>query len=382
MQEIRLSEYDKVIPSNTFITMNGKKRIMMVIDLLNSGGAQRQFVGLAKLLKHKGYEVRVLYYENYTFYKIYLDEDGIENIMLSSSSNKLLHYPSIYRGLKRQICFFRPDVVISYLRFPNIMCCLAHRKNKRFKLIVSERNTTQYLSVLERLKFWSYRWADVIISNSYSQDDFVRSHYPEYGGKSSVITNFVDTDIFVPASHKAESNHPPLILCIGRIMKQKNVIRFLNVVKILKTQGLQFKVCWYGDDSTAYAAECKRHLMDIGIDDCFSFAGRTLSVVQLYQQADIFCLPSEYEGFPNVLCEAMSCGCASVVSDVCDNKAILGGNTDCLFDPFDESDMVHKLSLMIKKSVSERNTIGRILRARAIRLFSAKRFIQDYEAVF
>ena len=44
------------------------KKILCVIDSLGAGGAQRQMVGLATMLKEKGYSVKVLIYHNSLFY--------------------------------------------------------------------------------------------------------------------------------------------------------------------------------------------------------------------------------------------------------------------------------------------------------------------------
>ena len=49
------------------------KKILLFTDSIGAGGAQRQLVGLAYLLKDKGYHVKVCTYHHSDFYKSYLD---------------------------------------------------------------------------------------------------------------------------------------------------------------------------------------------------------------------------------------------------------------------------------------------------------------------
>ena len=57
-------------------------KIILFIDSIASGGAQRQIVGLAKLLKDKDFDVKVVTYFNIPFYEDYLKENKVtyENI--------------------------------------------------------------------------------------------------------------------------------------------------------------------------------------------------------------------------------------------------------------------------------------------------------------
>ena len=60
-------------------------KVLCLIDGLGSGGAQRQLVGLASLLKKEGYDVLVVYYHGDHFFVPFLKEKGIHYISLSIS---------------------------------------------------------------------------------------------------------------------------------------------------------------------------------------------------------------------------------------------------------------------------------------------------------
>ena len=94
----------------------------------------------------------------------------------------------------------------------------------------------------------------------------------------------------------------------------------------------------------------------------------------------MFCLPSIYEGFPNVLCEAMSCGLPVVCSNVCDNPLIAeDGVNGILFNPNDTEEMAHSIERMILLPQSEKERMSTINREKAIKMFSKDAFIAKYK---
>ncbi len=358
-----------------------KKKILLLIDSLNSGGAQRQLVGLAKLLMDRGHLIRVVTYINLPFYKPFLDENGVENVCIPGYGNSIIKYLKVYRSLKIEIENYQPDIVIAYLRVPCIFSSLLHRRNKSFKLIVSERNTTQKLDFLEKLKFWSYKWADVIVPNSHSQESFLSKYYPNYSGKIVTITNFVNTNFFAPLGN-LQVNETIILLSVGRVMEQKNILRYLNVLKKLKTDGIRFMARWYGDITDAYFLRCNEMIQQLRLQDVFEFCEKTRDVVPVYRSADVFCLPSVYEGFPNVLCEAMSCGLPVAVSNVCDNPEIIDSSGGVLFNPLDEEDMYSKLKQILTLSTDNLKEMGHANRVKAVKMFSETHFVDKYESLF
>ncbi len=354
------------------------KRILLLIESLESGGAQRQLVGLAELLKIKGYIVKLIYYHPITFYKPYLDKYAIDNECIKGAVNKWKRFFKIYQAFKQ----YSPDVVISYLDSPNMMACLLKAAGLKYKLITSERNTTQKLSYREMLKFFLIRKADIVVTNSFSQKAFIDKHFPMISSKVTIITNFVNTNIFCPITSlsKDEVKEVCRIICVGRVTLQKNVLLFLDALYQLKGKGYGFHVDWFGEKVDGdYYTQCVEKVKMLSLGDVFSFRNPTDNIVQEYQKADVFCLPSLYEGFPNVLCEAMSCGLPVLCSNVCDNTRIARNNKNgLLFDPNDVNDIVLKFERFFNLSSAEKQQMEKKSRTYAIRDFSKETFIEKY----
>ncbi len=356
------------------------KKILLFIDSLGAGGAQRQMVGLAVMLKQRGYDVMLSYYHPLYFYKPFLDVNGVHNELIPGAQNKRKRLLCVRRSIKA----FRPDTVISYLDTPNIIICLLRATGLKFRLIVSERNTSQNLSCFEKLKFFFMRRADVIVPNSYSQEAFIIDNFSRLACKVKVITNFVDTEVFSPSMEQkiAKSDDKCRILVVGRVTRQKNVIRFLQAVKKLHDDGCHFRADWYGYKDEGFAAQCSDFVVNEHIEDIFQFHDPSQDIVAHYRESDIFCLPSLYEGFPNVLCEAMCCGLPVTCSRVCDNPSIIeDGKNGFLFNPLDVDDMVDKLKRLILLPANERQSMAARSRVLALEMFSEDVFIEKYESL-
>lgn len=354
-------------------------RILLLIDALSSGGAERQMSYLASLLKQRGHEVRLItFFDIDCFYESELRKYDIQIEYNVRCTNPLLRIREIAKLAKE----WRAEMVVAYKRGASMAACMA-KWFADFPLIVSERNTTQRLSMYERIKFMLYTKADLIVPNSHSQAQFIKDHFPLLRKKTHVVTNMVDIDKFSPRPSKA--NTIPVILTTARVMPQKNVLTYLKAISIVKQSGIRCHFDWYGSTKGVpeYAEQVKTEVMRLDISDMISFHDPSQHIELLYQQSDLFCLPSLYEGFPNVICEAMATGLPILCSNVCDNSHIVVQNENgFLFDPTDPKDMAAKITDMLCLSVTQREKIKIANRAKIISLCSAETFMRNMQAQF
>lgn len=353
-------------------------KILCIIEALGSGGAERQMVGLASLLKKDGNDVAVMTYYPKDFYKYVLDNAGVEHIYVEKAHSKFKRIPELSKAVSK----YNPDVVICYSPSAAEIACLLKMMGANFKLIVSERNSIRSNNRHEKLKFFMYKWANCIVPNSYEQQQFIAEYYHRLISKTSVITNFVDTDYFSPAGDYS-SQQPCRIICVGRDNPQKNQLRFIDAVKLLAEKSVPFKVDWYGNFESDYGQKCIQKIKDLHLEDKIELKGETKNVRDEYRRHDVFCLPSIYEGFPNVLCEAMSCGLPAVCSDVCDNPLIVQeGVNGFLFDPNNTEDMAQKIEKMVMLNDAEKKRMSLSNREKSLEMFSKEAFLAKYKKLF
>lgn len=352
------------------------KKVLCLIDRLGFGGAERQMIGLSVLLKQKGYVVDLATYYDFDFNTDILESAGVRLLKLKQHSFFLAKLMMVRRLVNKE----KYDVVIAYKTGATMLACILKMMGGGFKLIVSERNTTQTFTQRDKLRFWLYKKADDVVPNSYTQEDLIKGRYPALASKTTTITNFTDTDHFCPS--EANHSHPMVVLTTARIAKQKNVLNYLDAVKKVKDEGADIQFRWFGnvqEGQEDYGKECVEKVEKLGLADVFEFHPATSNIVEEYQKCDFFCLPSFYEGYPNVVCEAMSCGKPVVCSRVCDNPHIVeDGKNGLMFNPLDANDMAKAILEMSRLSEKQRQDMGVRSREIAVNNFSMEAFVDKY----
>ncbi|MBR5399887.1 MAG: glycosyltransferase family 4 protein [Bacteroidales bacterium] len=354
-------------------------KVLLLVDCLGPGGAQRQLVGLAVLLKKNGYDVSVAFYHDIPFYLNVLADNSIECNYLKKAQNKvsrLFRIPGFIRKSK-------PDIVIAYLETPTICACLAKLVYRKMNLIVSERNTSQKVRFKEYIRFNLFRLADSVVPNAFSQKQYIANHFAFLDRKTHVIPNFVDTAFFVPRYHK--KHLIPEILIVATIWPSKNTLGFIDAVREMKNKGLQFSVKWYGKNQAtiSYFNLCIEKIRAEGLEDFIELKEKTNDIREKYQESDVLCLPSFYEGTPNVICEAMACGLPILCSNVCDNPIYVEeGRNGFLFDPNSVDSICKAFDRYFELSDSEYENFCRNSRERAESISSMDNFLDSYVKLF
>ena len=354
---------------------NTMKKILLITDSLGAGGAQRQLVGLAIMLKEKGYDVKVSTYYDIDFYKKQLDDAGVPNELIPGADNTKKRILAVRSYFKKE----HPDWVIAYQETPSLIACAAKVLGCNYKLMVSERNTTQVVGMNERVRFFLYRWADAIVPNSYSQEKYLAEHHPWMKRKLKTITNFVDLEHFNFVERKKRD--VPEFAIAASIWESKNTLGFIDAVTDLAKKSFKFHVSWYGktESNIEYFNKCQSKIEDYGVQEYIELKEKTKQIKTVYQTADFFCLPSFYEGTPNVICEAISTGLPVACSDVCDNSIYVHeGVNGFLFNPLDTASIANAFIKMLSVDITEYDKLSARSRAIAEEKLSQARFINEY----
>ena len=306
--------------------MRKPRRATLVIDQLNSGGAQRDLARLASGLAAANYEVTVLTYWPGDFFASELAEAGVP-VERVRSRNRLHLIYAMRRAIRRS----RPDVVLSFLRGANILAELAGLPRRTFAVIALElnldtqRKKPEAQRALRRLhRSCGRRRRQLARAARTNEQD-----RPVLADRTSVIVNGVDLSAFAPPPSPPPARNGRLrLLALARLQPQKNPFGLLEAVNILRKEepALDVTVDWHGDRVTAgdrraskwarsrqrghteYAERFDEAVERLGLGDKFRLRPASPDVLSLYHAADALVLPSVYEGTPNVVCEAMACG--------------------------------------------------------------------------
>jgi len=134
--------------------------------------------------------------------------------------------------------------------------------------------------------------------------------------KLEIIPNGVDYERLSKAGAQ-RSQHPPTVALIGRVVPIKDVKTYIRTIAILRNMIPEVHALLLGptDEDPHYYAECQALVNHLGLQGCFTFAGR-VSIGECLGGLDVVVLTSISEAQPLVILEAGSAGVPAVATDV------------------------------------------------------------------
>jgi GalNAc-alpha-(1->4)-GalNAc-alpha-(1->3)-diNAcBac-PP-undecaprenol alpha-1,4-N-acetyl-D-galactosaminyltransferase len=361
-------------------------KILLVIDSLNSGGAQRQIVTLALGLKKRNYDVVVLTYSLGDHFQSALEQGSVVYVNVHNHS-PLKTLRNVFLEIIRQ----KPGIICAYLYRPSLMALVSKFFYWRPKVFVSERSFEDPMADWSRgVSRLFYPLARRIIINSRSQLELVKKKMPWLRKKMIYIGNGVDLALFHPESHFHEGNKDFVIVSVGHVNQLKNTKVLIRALATLREQHkLPVTVHWVGRNYDVYGTinpyyfECIELLRELHLDQVWHWEGKRQDIDKLYRSADLVIHPSLGEGFPNVVCEALASGCPVGASEVFDHPFIIKeGLNGFLFDPKDPVALAEKIRSYYGLSFEKKLNIRENCRSTAVNQFAVEKMIDSYERVF
>lgn len=334
-------------------------KILCVIDHFGSGGAQRQMVELACGLITLKHEIEIFsYYPRYDFFRSRLDDAGITIHQCNSDIPKPI---DIIQRLSSLQSINSYDIVLSYLNNPNLYSELVKLLGAKYLLVVSER-ASHYSDVSKIDSFVrrnAHRIADHVVTNSFTQAEWLNNNFPFLSHKISTIYNGINISDFKVAALTPKHKKDLKLLAIGRVDVGKNGLNLLKALKLFnKKFGWIPSVSWAGrrdvtEKGSKYADNLEYEIKKSSeVKERWNWLGERNDVAELLRSHHALVHPSLYEGLPNAICEALAAGRPVLASNVCDHSYLVEeGVWGFLFDPLrPESicDAIEKLSLSSK----------------------------------
>lgn len=212
------------------------------------------------------------------------------------------------------------------------------------------------------------KMCDKVVVLSQSKMREIRDFYNLDEEKFAVIPPGVDLEVFRP-SRKDETllkelslvQDSKIVLTVGRLRHEKNLEMLIRAFGKLDTKGTFLVVVGDGPEKPYLERLVER----LDLMNRTKFVGARKDVERFYSIADVFVLPSRYEGFGHVFLEAMASGvpCIGLRSDypnvitACD-EIIRDGETGYLAGPYSVDDLAEKVATVISDA-HLRSKLGR-----------------------
>ena len=231
-------------------------------------------------------------------------------------------------SLCRYIRHSRPVAVISFLNYQNLALLLAApmvSTDTRFIVNVRNHITTsakhgksKWMRNVPRVMRRFFPRADLILAPSRAVAEDAREITGIPSAKFRVVYNPVFRQEITELSRETPS-HPwlaeadvPVVIAAGKLKPQKDFETLLRAfARVRQQRAARLVILGRGpgqDGLMALAAE-------LGVDDDFQLPGHVRNPYAWFSHASVFVLSSAWEGLPNVLIEALACGCPVISTD-------------------------------------------------------------------
>jgi glycosyltransferase involved in cell wall biosynthesis len=229
----------------------------------------------------------------------------------------------------------------------------------------------------------SIKRADALMACSANIADLTAGLYGVSRQAIDVVHCGVDAEAFRPPAERAVGGRPT-VLFVGNIVGNKGVEVVFEAVLRLRRRYPDVRLQVVGDCG-GLAQELQEHARGAGAAanvEFTGFVGRA-GLPALYQGADVFCSPAQYEGgVANVYLEAMACGCPVVASTAGGApEAVADGQTGLLVPPGDVASVASALDRILGDA-RLRSRMGEAARQKVEDYFAMDQYVARVLAVY
>ncbi|MBV8761859.1 MAG: glycosyltransferase [Deltaproteobacteria bacterium] len=308
-------------------------KILFVINSLIHGGAETQLIALSRALVARGHAVTVYTLQARNPRRAELESYGVTVVQ---DSKQRRFDVSLLRRLRSLIQELRPDIIQGFLLDGDLHARLAGF-GLDIPVLNSERSSNYSVPLVHRVAMlFANRLVAGVVANSYSGAEFATRRFRLPESRVHVVWNGIDLDEVDRNVRDAQVNvkrhwfgrADVRVAClVGMIKPAKDYHLALDVADLLTRTSPEWRVLFIGDRlahcDERYRASVDSRYRQLSLDGRATFAGLRDDVASVVSQCDVLFSTSSYEGFPNVVLEAMAAGTPAVSTEYSDIRRIL-----------------------------------------------------------
>lgn len=373
------------------------KKILFLGTQMETGGAQKVLFDQANWFYHKGYKVEVaFFYDKEMLYEQFQKNPFVIHNLKSwkYKSNVFLNIFRIILGTIRLLKVmkrgefdvietFTPDsnligIPLAWISGIKIRVATHHSyiqgsgiiRQRLHGMLINSPMTTIMVAVSKRVKLLAEKQELInpnkirVVLNGVSE-----------------LQKFSEVDIQKLRVELGVKKNQLMVLSIGRLSIQKGHAYLIDAISRLSLEykeHLRFFIAGSGDLEN----KLENKVRELKIDKQISFLGIRKDIPTLLQAADIFVLPSLWEGLPLVILEAMSAGLPILTTDVEGiDDVIINGESGIVTPLKDSYSLADNLTYMVNNE-SLRRKIGNNAQIRFEENYTLEKMCLRYEEIF
>lgn len=336
-------------PAPPHLAIGRPLKVLLLLSSLHGGGAERVAVHVLNGLDPKRIDARMgLLRKAGPYVNLVEDEsrllvapdgethfnyDGPNSDQYAAGKliNSAVRAPLAFRQMVKET---RPDVVMSFLKGTNLLAWLSlmglgrsrprwiAREGNNVLAVVNEEAPNEFVrKVSLGLTSRAYNCADAVLANATDMAETLIADLSLDRSKMRMINNPIDLGTITTAKDQPVPGAPkrPYIITAGRLEYQK---AHEVLLRAFAQSGLWRSHALVILGKGSRLNELHRMAAQLGIGEHVRFIGFVANPYAWMAGADLFVLPSRWEGFPTVAAEALACGAPLLL-------------TDCKFGPRD-----------------------------------------------
>ena len=314
------------------------RKVSLVLHKFDRGGSPRVAAYLARGFADLGIDVELV---------VFTSRGDVEGIIVKLMGSDIpVHYLGalngprpldLLRGLPLLIQHLRarqPDIVIAAANNVALVTSLARSSadlvaSQLYLKTTNPVASSRHRGFVKAIRRWTYRLAfptaTAVWTLSAPESEEMRVAFPDFADLFHDIANPYVTASML-AAPEVRPAAPRYILGIGRLTAQKRFERLIEAFALVRDKDVHFKILGEGEDRASLTALIER----LGLGDRVSMPGYVTNVAEAFHGAEMMVLPSDYEGLPAVVLEAMAANCPVLSTDCFPAaRAIVAGAEGC-----------------------------------------------------
>lgn len=297
-----------------------KRRIILLINSLSAGGAEKQSLYISSILNNFHDVVLIIFSAkcNNSYYD-YIKRKKLKVLFLKG--NIIIKSLALLKIIKK----LKTEIILSFLYNNNIVASITGLISRTPYIFGGFRGSMGYPTFKTFLLKVLYEYAlDGIITNSYAgRQTLIKKGFDHK--RLIVIQNAIDIRKKVTIFNKKDSNLFKII-SIGRfdILKDyETALKAIEYLLIISPEiiNLEYRIIGYGNK--IIRSQLERTINEKNLNNNVKIINNPESLDMYYSAADVFISTSIFEGFSNVIMEAMSFKLPVIATNVGDNAYLV-----------------------------------------------------------
>ena len=359
-----------------------KKRIIFFLPVFTLGGASESIIKLSKFLIDQNFSVLIISIGK-NIHKKYLEKIGCD-IYEIKKKRALFAIFSLRNLLKKEINKkFIQTILISNIHYANLISLISCFNLTKIKIILTERSSLSELNIYSNffrflknkliffLVKYFYRFADLIITNSKFETNFIKEKFSIKNVKYIYPPSI--SKIYKDNKAKNKINSLKKIIYVGRLSKEKDIITIVKALLEIKDKyNFLFEIYGEGIEKN----NIKRFVKLNKLNKKILFKGFYKNKNKIFKNANLFISSSLFEGLPNALVQSINYN----VFPICSKSP--GGNFEVIkygklglsFKTGSSKELKNKIIIFLNKNLK----INQKIKFKHLQNFTQSKSNQEY----